>query len=97
MQKARDGKGWSDLKDFIVQLRVCSPSQSSLLAPGQLCSGAGRSQHRLLLVVLATDELLDEPFQLFLIVPAGKGAGQVEHGACRAGRLLQHLGHTEGL
>lgn len=38
MQNAREGEGQSDLKDVIVQLRVCSSSQASLLAPGHSCA-----------------------------------------------------------
>lgn len=62
-----------------------------------VCDGAAKAQHGLHPPVLATNELPDELLQLLLTVPAGKCRGQVEQGTRGAGRLLQDLGHAEGL
>ena len=86
-------------KQGIVKPQIFDSPANKSSASGQGCGPGLKSldMGSSLPTVLATDELPDELFQLFLAIPAGKGRGQVEHGACGAGHLLQHLSRREGL
>lgn len=91
-KKTRDGESKRQ-QGTIKPQRFYSPAKGlqpplSSGSRARLCSGAEKSQDGLHLTVLATNELPNELFQLFLIVPAGKCGRQVEHGACRALCLL---------